>query len=684
MNSVSIIIFFACILTENFKNLYYQAKHDLGSEKLQLLKLLIFGPPGAGKSSLLKVLLGGDPDPVRDSTGVCDRKLVQCKIAITMSGCESVSTWVKIKFEDEISRLKQKIEEKLSTRYNTASQSIEPDLKSNNLKIESEYFFTDQSGIGNSQTSAFVEIVKHSSALIACYDSGGQPEFFDIMPALTTAPTGYVMVFDMSEDLLTKTIKFYRKGRKCPTENTAHYTNADLMKTALANIQLPDNFVPGENVTSKLSKVGHLLVVGTHLDKCGDTKEKQDDEVLRIEQVMDNDILKVPMNSTLHIIERDQKDTKLIHPISNTIKEGRDHVAQEIRTAIESMSDVKKASEDIPISWLLFQLEVRHNEKYYISYQRCTEIAEDCYIKKEDVNIILEYFHELGILLYYKNIPSLQHVVFCDPQWLFDKLTKLIELKYDPPREIKDKIFKGVFDKSVLSRVYQSDFGSSDILNYEQLLQLFVYLNIMVALPGETNQYFMPALLNPAPVDVDVSLQRCYGEKVFDTLIMKFENRYFPRGVFCCLVSECIKNAVGWSIQYNKAVYKDLIIFQVSSAQFVFLRDKIESIAIEMYNRNDEILTSPDVVCETLYCALEEVCRKMKVKNDFKIGFICRCLQIDDSICNGFSSAKNRLPFQAELSCKKCNGKQTATRDQMVWLISKEIFKEMVCSYSYS
>ena len=91
---------YTCVDRLELERLYYQAKHDLGSEKLQLLKLLIFGPPGAGKSSLLKVLLGGDPDPVRNSTGVCDRHLVQCTIAVTSDDHDS--TWVKVNLEDEI------------------------------------------------------------------------------------------------------------------------------------------------------------------------------------------------------------------------------------------------------------------------------------------------------------------------------------------------------------------------------------------------------------------------------------------------------------------------------------------------------------------------------------------------------------------------------------------------------
>ena len=672
-----------CILIgKKIEELYYQAKHVLGTEKLQLLKLLIFGPPGAGKSSLLKVLLGGDPDPVRNSTGVCDRKLLQYRIAVAMSGYESKSTWVKIEFEDEIRRLKQRIEERLN-KISSASEDFPPNPKSANLKIEAKYFFSQTTQAQDRQISAFVQIYKQTSALIACYDSGGQPEFFDVMPALTTAPTGYVMVFDMSKDLMTKSVEFYRKGRRSSAELTAHYTNAELMKTALANIQsCAKSISSGWSITSRLSKFGHLLVVGTHLDKCGDTKDKQDDKVLQIEQVMEDDILRVPIDSTVHIVERDGKVTKLIHPISNTIKVGRDDVAQEIRTAIENMCDGDRTSEDIPISWLLFQLEVRHNEKYFISHQRCIEIAADCYIKKEDVNNILKYFHELGILLHYSDVPTLKHVVFCDPQWLFDKLTKLIELKYDPPHTIKQKILKGIFDKIFLSDVYKKDFVQNDILNYEHLLELFVFLNIMAVLPGEEGQYFMPALLNPAPPGIDVSLQQCYGRKKFDTLIVKFEDRYLPRGVFCCLVAECMKNAVGWSIQHNKAVYKDLIIFQVSSDQCIFVRDKIDHIAVEMYclTTGDQVLSvSPDIICSKLYTALQEVCRKMKIVDDFKIGFACRYPLVDSTLCGGgFAVVKNQLPFQEELFCKQCGRKQNLEMDQVVWLISIKFLKNMV------
>jgi len=42
---------------------------------------------------------------------------------------------------------------------------------------------------------------KNISTLMVCYDSGGQPEFFDVIPALATNPIGYIMVLDLSKKL---------------------------------------------------------------------------------------------------------------------------------------------------------------------------------------------------------------------------------------------------------------------------------------------------------------------------------------------------------------------------------------------------------------------------------------------------------------------------------------------------
>jgi len=668
-----------CLLVhvDRLEQLYYQAKNDLGSEKLQLLKLLIFGPPGTGKSSLLKVLLGGDPDPVRNSTGVCDRHLVRCTIAVAGRGCN----WMKIELADEIQRLRLKIEEKF-TDESPALQDAVYHTKHHRLKVEDIFFRPDDSAEQYQATDQMPFDIKQTSSLIACYDSGGQPEFFDVMPAITTTPTGYVMVFDMSKDPSSQcaAIDYYRNGIRCSAESTVHYTNAELMKAALSNIQSCTNPVSDERVDLRLSTCGHLLVVGTHLDKCGSTKEEQDGKVLQVEKTMQRDILNLLVGSTVHIVQRHNQ--ALIHPISNTVKADRDEIAREIRTAVESFTDDK----DIPINWLLFQLEIRHTEKYYILKSRCIDIATKCYIKEEDVDSVLMYFHELGVLLHYRTIPELQHVVFCDPQWLFDKLTKLIEVKYDPLHVIKNKIsslelkhinphsiikrFKhGTFDKMFLCTLYSKDFSTNDVINYQHLSELFAYLNIMAALPGETDQYFMPALLDPAPANIDESLPHAFGRKIYDTLIVKFENKYVPRGVFCCLVVECVRNAIGWHVLHGDTAFRNLIMFQmlIDLDLYVCLRDKIDSITVEMYHKSkNTLLMNLNTLCYTLRKSLNKVCIQLKITDNFKLGFACQ-----QYLCRGFTVVPHQLQSRTLSVCDQCNHRCLLQNDQLVFTLDE-------------
>ena len=195
---------------EMFKKLYYQVKHDLGTEQLQLYKLVIFGPPGVGKSSLFQVLLGSNPDPVRSSTGVLYRKLVQAEVAVTILAGQSKSSWHLLSIDNEILQLRstikrvvekpKQVEVTLPTTVDVATSSYK-----SQMKVEEKLF----------QPSTEVSAqIQYASTLMACYDSGGQPEFFDIMPALMIIATGNIMVFDLSKDIHLKIkSEFYEKSK---------------------------------------------------------------------------------------------------------------------------------------------------------------------------------------------------------------------------------------------------------------------------------------------------------------------------------------------------------------------------------------------------------------------------------------------------------------------------------------
>ena len=623
-----------------------------------MYKLIIFGPPGVGKSSLFKVLLDKHPDTVRNSTGAFNRKLVQVKVAISTLPNQSKSSWNLISIEDEILRLRSIIERVVDNpklEEVRLSEDFVDDISQ--MKVEKKLL----------QSSAKVPIeFKFVSTLMACYDSGGQPEFFDVMPALTTTPTGSIMVFNLSKNLNSKIdSEFYEEGQSSQSQYQAHYTTAELMKTAIANIQSYSNIKLSSDTgiaSSDETNAGRLLVVGTHFDLCGQTTQEKQQKVDEIEKVMCNDILAGEAMQMVHC----DCNHRIIHSISNIDSDGRDVAAQTIRTAIEDMSKHAKCFSEVPINWLLFQLEIQLADKDYIGRSECMEIAKGCYIKEDEVDYVLMYFHELGILLHYGEVSGLKDIIFCNPQWLFDQLTELIKLKYKATPMIQKSINKGILYKQRLCEIYSKKLDTEGELKTENLLELFIHLKIMSLLRNKPDQYFMPALLNPEPTNL--SLQEEFGRKVHDTMLVKFEDRCFPRGMFCCLVTHLSQN--NWEIQF-KSAYKNLIVFQYLPNQYVALFDKITYMAVEIHCKNEiNIQTNHYEVCVILYDSLKNLCRMFQMSYDFELGFACKD-------CFGFAAAKplNQYSVSTIYFCRECEISFKQNHDQLAWFLPFDVCK---------
>ena len=670
---------------KQFMKTYLQAKDDLGSERLKLLKVLIFGPPGAGKSTLLKVLLEDtDVNLPRESTGLFKQKLVQFKIAVERCGTESKSQWKVLSINDEIRRLQQIIERNLDAKFLlddselTMDMKVDDDDKSLDMKVDEKILESakDRESVSNCTTpitqgdkTITQEYYQTNNTLMICYDSGGQSEFFDVMPALTTSTTGNILVFDMSTDLHSKLDPdYYKKGKQWKSSGVqTHYSSIQLMKTALANIQSYSNYSSLCSNSHVIIRplLNQLLVVGTHLDKCGSTKDDKCKKMFDVEKMIDDNVIHDCSN--ISIVDR-KKSPNYIFPISCTNDDNdRDEAAQEIRTAIENMYSVLN---DIPINWLIFQYEIKllGESDPIVLRTKCTEIAMKCYIKEEQIDEILLFFHELGILLYYKDVENLEHVIFSNPQWLFDQLTNIIELKYNPPHKAKKLICKGIFTKQILSEFNRENFNTSN-LKCEDLLNLFVSLNIMAILPDTSDEYFMPAFLDAAPNTN--SMLKPYGKRYFDILHIKYGDRFFPRGVFCCLIALSAKDKA-WKIQFN-TVYKDLVVFQIGhNKEYVILSDKINSISVEIYHDDRDMClqNNHQILCCKLFNNLIEVCSNLRLEKGFEFGFLCKNCQPLERIC----SVQLQNPFYPEaLYCKECNSSVEMSYNQLVWLIPPNV-----------
>ena len=671
-----IIILFVYIV--QLKERYLHLKElGLGKEKLQLYKLLIFGPPGVGKSSLFEVLLGKNRNTTRNSTGVLNVVQVQVKIEVNkpldyLSPSKLTPSLQSPSFWHEVDRKQQKA--RLHTIIKRKVKSSTVLLRSNSLSTEEDQC-KKLSSVEQSILEEKYKTQQFSKTMLICYDSGGHLEFFDVMPALTTLPTGNIMVFNMEKGLGDCEVGGYHiNGKKYTSQGNANlkFDCTKLLQTAIANIQ---SLSKRRSASSSKMIPHNLLVVGTHLDKCGTDTEKHE-TVKKLDKIIYEQIL--AENTSMVKTRKPGEVSQYLHPISNTEDTlSRHKIAQEIRTAIEEMSQDETDYSEIEVEWLLFQLEIQETKKDYIGQSEYMNIAQNCNMNKSDARNALKFFHEVGIFFYYEKVVD---VVFCNPQWLFDRLTNLIVQKYDPLNySIENNIKKGKFSREDIDSIYAKMIDPTGPLKLEDILNIFVDHNIMACLPNKS-EYFMPALLSPSPPNAFL-LKPC-DEKVGSTLYIEFENTFVPRGVFCCLVVNLAKE--GWVINENKA-YKDIVIFQIVKNQQAVFMDKIKYICLEIYvKKGEQIPGKKDSydVCKLFKLKLLDICAQMKIDCTCKVGFSCTNPECSKVVC----FPDTQFPFSVESKCKCCCEINTLDYDQLVWLLPSYLtdqLKQQVIKMSY-
>ena len=692
---------------ESLKELYYQAINEFGSEKMQLCKIVFFGPPGVGKSSLCSVLLKKIPQSNRNSTGIFDLKLVQFTVEVTKDNKECKSDWNVVRLEEEMERLSNAIKEKIDKKRHTVE--IQPRY----IGIQSKYIdiqphpaeawsiasdellqillqkqpSVEDATVSNvkkdqnihevicqymsDSPSAARKLETYDKTLIALYDSGGQPEFFDVMPLLNTVPTGNVMIFNLNEPLDAKiSPEVFEEGHCMSTGKITDYTNAELLKTAIANIEsciTMQSYSPINN--------NKVLVVGTHLDKYKKSNENVEKALSQIDNELNKKVLNKSTGDMIVYYKREGKEDRIVHPISNTeYNIEQDEVAQKIRTAIEEMSNDENSKAEIPTTWMLFQYQIRLLKKPCIKLSDCYDIAERCYVE-EDVKVILEYFHGLGILLNYK---GLDDVVFCNPQWLFNQLSQLIRVKYNATYRVF--VAKGIINKSFMAKnIFSSlENDTCGVIKLNDLLKLFVSLNIMAGLfvnhskKDSDEQYFIPALLDPAPPTLSLLN---IGKKFSETMYVMYKGMSFPRGMFCCLITLLTKKNFKL-LESKQYIYKDLIVFQETSSEenqnYLVLSDKISYMTVELY-QDYEVNLLQRIYCKLLE-ALQNACKAMKLNYQFEFGFAnqSECCQGKITKETATTIAVVQLEHNCcpkDMCCKSCGKCVPLSYNQLLWFI---------------
>ena len=554
-----------CSPTESRK--YINEAMQRGYVNARIIKSVFTGPPGVGKTSLKFLLLGRPPPGLRTSTPCAERpvrvrvvsgtriqlciggwKVVNEQELLEMlSGaipilCDSLPEGVEI----IKSLLQHNTLEETTTDEEHAASLPDQTTQTTPNPQEDAPLSTSEEALQLAITSLLDQLTKAISSQglnvsrelidsdwIHIIDSGGQPQFHDLLPIFIRNTCSTIFVQRLSESLNDHPIvEYFKAGELVGTPYPSLLTNIQILMCMVRTLQSQPT--EGRNST--------IAVVGTHRDKeheCQSETRAEKNKTLF-------DLLHPAFPDDLVLYNRGLNQP--IFPV-NTKEPGEEdrRIAEILRQVIESSAPPKV---QIPIIWYILELLLQRMASLLVrkvlSTKECLDVAHSLKISTGAFQAALKYFDELNICLYYPDV--LPNVLFTDPQIPVDKLSELVEHRQ---RLLKASEGDGncamseVFvtskwlkfrDQGIVTLEFLEQFPEHyvpGLFTAADLLRLLQHLLIIGPVSGD--EYFMPSLLDM------VSREELDKHRIFTDaaapLILRFPNGWPRAGVFPCLAA---------------------------------------------------------------------------------------------------------------------------------------------------
>ena len=511
--------------------------------------------------------------------------------------------------------------------------------------------------------------------LMNMVDTGGQPAFLEMLPALTMSPALCLIFFRLNQELKQRYqiryVSDYNEDVQC---GDSSYTVEEVIFQVLSSIACSNCTAPKKPNMPNPSHA--VMLVGTHKDLLeSDPKNvaiqiKAKDNALQesLREILETDIFESERN-----ILRYASDNQLMFAVDNMTGD-----EEELRKVRKRLEDVIKQEFDkfpIPASWLMFNIFLRKMGNRTMSLLQCREIGDRLEVKNIDEALWFLH-HRVGTLMHFPDIKEIKDTVICDPQVIFDSVTNLIlnSFNLNCVSKLACDRFKetGLFSFRDIQKITKS--SKSDSLPLPKLVKLLEYLNIIAPvkptvlpssnlplIPGQSDScqedklvYFMPAVLKHAKEE-ELHMERSPTDPV--PLIIHFKCGFVPVGVFCAKIASLVaqKATVGWILQepfkqHSKrggySLCKNKATFRINGAYDVTLisKPKWYEIHIASISKTNRI-TLVEIchhVLETVCDTLDQVLSKLNYKPHllsshfdqtlYELGFKCPAHPNDDHL----------------------------------------------------
>ena len=661
----NIIIYLTEVYKDEFiRKMLHEAKKQGLTIKLRHAKLLFCGPSKAGKSSFSRLLRNKAHENTYISTLVGETKqlLVSGMVDVTGTGWKDLDSNLEIqelrrRFIDKLIK-EQNASDTLDNSPSTVDTAVSFDSHSDPILGDTldKSILVEMKIISNNDEAVPEHFPSDSEIwdVLTLLDTGGQPEYINLLPAINASTAIVFIVFSISDGIecLDKLVIAQHSDKNYEIQELS-YLNLHLVKCLLSSIEdstLKECFCPEQlNVRADEDSKTVVCFIGTHADKVRE----------QLETVLDT------LDKKISNLVKDIDDSKIkiwgddfgkyIHPVDNTVPRETQNdrsllLTQKIRKDTEKILH-EKAVFEIPITWFILQLELRllyeTEKKDCVPLSQVKEIADKIMkgnklMKEWQIKEVLKLFHLFGVLLYFDDkVGGMEDYVITNPQWLFCNLNKIVECKFSKRNQMHDaKAIDKFMKESVICKdlLNEIDLDTQNI-KMESFLSLLMYLRILVQI--DANNYFMPSVLSVC--DRSINEQNFFKKfrrpvvyvnntpfTEVKSLLIEFAHGSIPRGLFGFLVVQLLQDNEDLKLDngtYNDKLcrFSDLISFFKKPCYHIMLRDTVSYLELQVWVEYDK----PSIHCSVqnaVTAALVNILEKFHWKfSDLRYGFLCEC-----------------------------------------------------------
>ena len=393
---------------------------------------------------------------------------------------------------------------------------------------------------------------------IRVVDSGGQPQFHEVVSIILRAVTGIVSVFKLSESLgVHGEVVFYKDGVQGNDPYKSYLTNEQVIRHDLLAIQSVASHSGTEEIPS-------LAFVGTFLDKkdaCPEETPDQKDERLHS---MITDIL--PEELQQCVISNGGSLRQVTFRVNTRTPSDKDYqTAGRLKKALMSLSQVKP--KNLPFKWCTYEVALRKLmvtlKRQVLSRQECEFLGQKLEFDSPSLKACLHYLRKFHIISFYNDLPN---IVFGSCQVILDKITELVTYSLELKKGNRallgaERKFhqQGILSERILKSEACSKHYHHGLFTTDDLLKI-LKSHLIITEVGE-KEYLMPCVLEVSDIFPSAPTQKGYTQSSF---VLHFSKKSPMLGIYCCTISYLLTKA-GW-----KLLQKGGEVIQVSRNSVMF------------------------------------------------------------------------------------------------------------------